>query len=151
MVSLQTQARCRPCSIGPYLKPSKLYEGFLGLTGYCHRFVTIYGRIARPLTRQLKKDAFIWNEEATQAFKQLKEIMISLPVLALLDFSKAFIVETNASGIGLGAVLMQDEKPLAYFSHNLSRQAYDKLVYKRELMQMVVLVIRKWRPYLLGR
>ena len=77
--------------------------------------------------------------------------MISLPVLALLDFSKAFIVETNASGIGLGAVLMQDEKPLAYFSHKLSRQAYDKLVYERELMQMVVLVIKKWRPYLLGR
>ena len=75
--------------------------------------------------------------------------MTSLPTLALLDFSKAFVIETDASRVGLGAVLMQDEKPLAYFNHKLSPQAQAKLVYERELMAMV-LAIRKWRPYLLG-
>ena len=102
------------------------------------------------MTQWLKKYAFLWNEEATQAFQQLNEAMISLPVLALPDFSKAFVFKIDASGIGLGAVLMQDEKPLAYFSHKLSPQAQAKSVYERELMVMV-LAIKKWWPYLLGR
>ena len=104
----------------PLPKSLKALQGFLGLTRYYRHFVTNYGRIAWPLTQQLKKYAFLHNEEATQAVQQLKEAMISLPVLALPYFSKAFIIETDASGIGLGEVLMQDEKPLTYFSHKLS-------------------------------
>ena len=75
--------------------------------------------------------------------------MTSLPILALPNFSKAFVIETDAFEAGLGAVLMQDEKPLEYFSHKLSLQAQAKSVYERELMAMV-LAIRKWWPYLLG-
>ena len=76
--------------------------------------------------------------------------MTSLPMLALPNFSKPFVVEIDASGVGLGAVLMQEGKLLAYFSHKLSPQAQGKSVYERELMAMV-LAIKKWRPYLLGR
>ena len=75
--------------------------------------------------------------------------MTSLPTLALPDFSKAFVIETDASRVGLGAVLMQDEKPLVYFSHKLRPQAQGKSVYETELMA-IVLAIRQWRPYLLG-
>ena len=118
----------------PLHKTLKALRGFLSFTRYYRRFVANYGKIAWPLTQQLKKDAPLWDEEATQAFQQLKEAMISLPVLALPDFSKAFVIETNASGIRLGAVLMQDEKPLAYFSHKLSPQAQAKSIYERGLM-----------------
>ena len=69
---------------------------------------------------QLKRDDFAWNEAGEQAFHHLKNVMTSIPVLALPDFAKLFMVEADASGWELGAVLMQDQIPIAYSSHILS-------------------------------
>ena len=92
-------------------------RGLLGLTRHYHKFVQNYGRIAAPLTSLLKKDAFSWTPKATQAFQQLKEAMCKSLFFVTLDFKKTFIVECDASGNGIGAVLMQEGHPVAFTSH----------------------------------
>jgi hypothetical protein len=131
----------------PIPKSLKALRDFLGLTGYYRKFIKGYGQIASPLTSLLKKDAFLWSDKAEKAFEELK-VAVSQPlVLALPNFSKTFVIECDASGFGMGAVLMQDGRPLAYYSQALKGKNLFLSTYEKELLALVLLV-KKWRPYL---
>ena len=104
----------------PQPKNVTTLRGFLWLTGYYRRFVASYGKIARPLTDLLKKEAFKWSDDVTKAFYWLKKAMTTLPVLRLPDFSKPFLVETYASGTCIGAVFTQEGRPVAFIRKTFS-------------------------------
>jgi hypothetical protein len=134
----------------PIPKTLKNLRGFLGLTGYYRKFVRHYGRIEAPLTTLTKKDAFSWTPEATKAFEQLKEVMCKAHVLTTPDFTKTFIVECDASGNGIGVVLMQEGRPLAFESQPLKGKDLHKPIYEKEMMA-ILHALKKWHPYLIGR
>ena len=119
------------------------------MTGYYRKFVKNYGRIATHLTTLLKKDAFSWTPEATKAFEHLKEEMCQAPILATPDFTKTFIVECDASGNGIGVVLMQDERPIAFESRPIKGKFLSKAIYEKEILAMLH-ALNQWRPYLMG-
>jgi len=126
----------------------KQVRGFLGLAGYYRRFVRNFGVIAGPLHALTKTDGFCWSPEAQSAFDTLKAVLCNAPVLALPVFDKQFMVETDACGQGIGAVLMQEGHPLAYISRQLKGKQLHLSIYEKELLA-VIFAVRKWRHYLL--
>lgn len=97
----------------------------------------------------MKKGKYKWNDEAQSAFENLKQALSSAPVLALPDFNKAFIIETNASRFGIGAVLMQEGHLLAFLSKALGPKWQALSVYEKELLAIVT-TVQKWEQYLIG-
>jgi len=115
---------------------------FLGLTGYCRKFVRGYANVVFSLTELLKKNAFRWDAETESAFQKLKSLMTNTPVLVLPDFSKEFVVETDASGTGIRAVLSQEGRSMAYFSRKLSPKMVASSAYVRELYDITKAVMK---------
>lgn len=126
----------------------KQLRGFLGLTGYYQKFIKGYGLISRPLTELLKKSTpFVWTRVTEAAFQHLKQALVSAPVLATPDFSKPFVVETDASEVGFGAVLMQDAHSVAYLSKPVCRWNQALSTYEKECIA-IIMAIDKWHLYL---
>lgn len=121
----------------------------MGLTGYYKRFIKNYAQIAAPLTYLLKKNSFTWSQLATKSFTALKEAMTKAPLLSLPDFTQIFIIETDASSTGIGAVLIQLEHPIAFFSKKVNPRMTLASAYVRELYA-ITHKVAKWRHYLLG-
>jgi hypothetical protein len=97
----------------------------------------------------LKKGLFKWTLEHSVAFNTLKEKMSQAPVLALPNFALPFTLETDASGAGVGVVLMQQGRPLAFYSQALRPKASAQSIYHKEALA-ILLTLKKWRHYFLG-
>jgi RNase H-like domain found in reverse transcriptase len=92
----------------------------------------------------LKKHAFKWNSEPETTFQMLKEAMSTALVLAMSDFSRPFVLETDASDKGIGAVLMQDHRPIAFLSKALGIKNQNLSTYEKEFMALLN-AVQKWR------
>jgi hypothetical protein len=120
----------------------------LGLAGYYRKCVKYFGVISQPLTKLLKKGVlFMWTQDHQLAFEALKQALVTAPVLALPNFAKPFIIETDACDAGIGAVLMQDGHPLAFLSKALGPKARGLSTYEKEYMA-ILLAVQQWCPYL---
>ncbi|XP_020211731.1 uncharacterized protein LOC109796472 [Cajanus cajan] len=106
---------------------------FLGIIGFYGRFVCHYARIAAPLIELFKGTFFTWTSQAQQAFTKLKKHITTTLILQLLNFSKPFVLEIDASGVLVGAVFTQDSHPLELFSKKLCTRMQHESVYVREM------------------
>jgi hypothetical protein len=118
--------------------------------GYYHKFVQNYGKIAAPLTALLKKNAFSWTPTTDQSFQALKDAMCTTPCPGTTHFTKTFVLECDASGKGIGAVLMQDGRPLAFTRKQLSERHLGQSTYEKEMLA-ILHAVDLWHPYLLGK
>ena len=140
----------------PTPQSRKEVQQFLGLANYYRRFIKNFGTIAKPLHRLTEKNiTFQWTDTCQQAFDNLRKCLMTSPILAHPDWSKSFILDTDASDCGIGAVLSQvnsdaSECVIAYASRSLSRQEQRYCVTRRELLAVVEFV-KHFREYLLGR
>ncbi|CAM4641973.1 unnamed protein product [Lepidochelys kempii] len=152
------QAKVDAIQKWPVPKSKKQVQSFLGLAGYYRRFVPHYSQIAAPLTDLTKKkqpNAVQWTGKCQKAFNKLKATLMSDPVLRAPDFDKPFLVTTDASERGVGAVLMQkgpDQEfhPVVFLSKKLSERESNWSVTEKECYA-IVYALEKLRPYVWGR
>ncbi|WVZ70923.1 hypothetical protein U9M48_019552 [Paspalum notatum var. saurae] len=125
-------------------------RSFLGLAGYYRRFIKDFSKTAKPMTSLTKKNAkYLWSSNCEEAFQTLKKPLTSAPVLAQPDVTKPFDVYCDASGNGLGCVLMQEGRVIAYASRQLRKHEANYPTHDLELAA-VVHALKIWRHYLLG-
>ena len=131
---------------------------FLGLTGYYRHFIPEYSSIAAPLTDLTKKSSpnqVVWSAQCDGAFVRLKQLLCSSPILQSPDFTRPFILQTDASDRGVGAVLSQvgsdgEEHPVGYFSRKLLPWEERYSTVEKECLA-IKLAVSAFRVYLLGR
>lgn len=138
----------------PRPKNSKNIKQFLGLAGYYRRFLNDFSRIAKPLTILLKKDEpFVWRNEQEEAFVTLRDNLCTEPLLQHPDFTKPFVLTTDASGYAVGGILSQGnigkDKPIAYASRLLNKAEQNYSTIEKELLA-IVYCVHHFRPYLYG-
>lgn len=143
----------------PIPKTVKDLRSFLGMCSYYRRFISDFAHIASPLTKltggsKNSKKPLEWNDSADIAFNKLKQVLVSSPVLACPNFEKPFFLHCDASSVGIGSVLCQEDEqheqhPIAYYSRALSKCEQNYSTTERELLS-VLDSIEHFRPYIEG-
>ncbi|MCO5553835.1 hypothetical protein L7F22_007361 [Adiantum nelumboides] len=112
---------------------------FLGLAVFRRKFIRDYAKIFVPMTDQLKSqgNTFTWGEEQQQSFEKLKVALAFAPILTIVDPTKSFVVEIDASDRAIGEVLLQDGRPTAFESKKLDEAQQNFYVYERELYAII--------------
>ncbi|WVZ99578.1 hypothetical protein U9M48_044849, partial [Paspalum notatum var. saurae] len=139
-------------SVLNWKQPESVTEirSFLGLAGYYRRFIKDFSKTAKPMTSLTKKNAkYTWSPNCEEAFQSLKKSLTTALVLAQPDVAKPFDVYCDASGNGLGCVLMQEGRVVAYASRQLRKHEANYPTHDLELAA-VVHALKIWRHYLLG-
>ena len=135
----------------PIAKDVADIRSFMGLAGYYRRFVEGFSRVAYPITSLQKKGkVFKWTTDYQRSFEQLKHLLTTAPVLSVADPEKELVVCTDASKEGVGGVLMQEGKVIAYESRKLKEHEKKYSAYDLELTA-VVHALKMWHHYLVGR
>ncbi|KAG1443008.1 hypothetical protein G6F55_012799 [Rhizopus delemar] len=140
----------------PQPRTIKQVRGFLGIASYYRRFIKNFAAIARPLHDQTKTTKKIpWTSLTTESFETLKKLLTTAPILSRPDFNKPFILVTDASKLGLGAILTQldengHEHPIVYASRGLKSTESNYAPTKLECLA-VIWAVKLFRPYLLGK
>ena len=125
-------------------------RSFLGLAGYYRNFVERFSKIATPLTNLLKKDhKFEWSDTCQHSFEELRQRLMTTPVLELPSGKDGYVVYSNASRQGLGCVLMQDGRVIAYSSRQLKKHEQNYSTHDLKIVA-VVYALKMWRHYLYG-
>src|SRR3954464_7998700 len=126
------------------------YLKLLGISWYYRRFVKDFSKLANPMTKLTRKGArFEWSEECEQAFKELKERLTTAPVLIIPEQGRGYTIYCDASGYGLGSVLMQGQGVVAFGPRQLKTHEKNYPTHDLELAS-VVFALKIWRHYLYG-
>jgi hypothetical protein len=140
-----------------YPRPTDIkgIQAFLGFAGYYRRFIKCFAEIAKPLSKLTRKEEkFVWGTEQQLAFEELRDKLISAPILQHPNFEKEFVITTDASNLAIGGVLSQgkvgEDLPIAYASRVLNSAEKNYPVVEKELLA-IVWTIKHFRPYLYGK
>lgn len=138
----------------PTPKTARNVKQFLGLAGYYRRFIPNFSKTARSLTELLKKDRdFRWNTDQENAFVRLRDMLCEEPILQYPDFTKPFVLTTDASATAIGGILSQGEigkdLPIAYASRLLNSAEQNYSTIEKELLA-IVYCVNHFRSYLFG-
>jgi hypothetical protein len=127
-------------------------RSFHGLASFYQKFIMNFNGITAPMMDTVNKrhKSFHWTEEAKQSFNLLKRKIMEQPILVLPNFKKTFKVKCDASGFAIGAILIQEDRLIAYFSEKMNEAKVKYSTYDKEFYA-IIQALKKWRHYLIPK